>query len=637
MKKLYVLILVLFTAGAAQAQVFNSDFSSWTNNLPDGWLGVKSSINTDSVYQVTSGTVYGQYAVGLKNASSSHKRFTTEPTPVTESTTYEIQFWAKGNGDIRTGLYGGPSSNNSYAYNSYISLASNTWDMYSQTVVAPVTDDSAEFIFSLRYTLGDGIQIDSVSIHVSTPPPVATIQDIQTPIDSSVSNDSPLAGTTVITGGIVTAVTSDTTGYWIQAGVGPYSGVFVYDYSNVPQRGDSLVITAQVSEYNGLTELGSIVDYNVVSSGNPVPAATVLSSNEAGTEPYEGVLVQVMGATCTALPNNYGEWVIDDNSGPANVDDKLYHYTPVLNNTYDVTGVVTYAFNNFFIEPRDNMDINGQAGSGVTSIYNIQYTTNSSGDSPLAGQTVTTSGIVTAIGSHGFFIQDGTGMWSGIYVYDSTDAATINMGDSATVAGMVYENYNETEIKNVTNVEVDPGHTVPAPEILNTNDANQESWEGVLVQVLGNCTVAANNFGEWNLDDGSGAITIDNFFYSYNPMVGTTYRVTGPVTFSFSLFRVSPRDANDIEVVSGLETHNAYPHLSVYPNPTTSNVTVDLGSMPKGKVTYRVFDMLGREVLNGNFIQNRNSLNVSSLAPGRYSVMLNGANGKAAIALSVVR
>jgi len=78
-------------------------------------------------------------------------------------------------------------------------------------------------------------------------------------------------------------------------------------------------------------------------------------------------------------------------------------------------------------------------------IHDIQYTTYSSGDSPYKGQTVITRGVVTGIESEGFFIQNGSGPWSGIYIYlDSSPS--VNLGDLVEVKGYVKEYYGLTEI-----------------------------------------------------------------------------------------------------------------------------------------------------------------------------------------------
>ncbi|MBU1880383.1 hypothetical protein KKA08_00005, partial [bacterium] len=56
------------------------------------------------------------------------------------------------------------------------------------------------------------------------------------------------------------------------------------------------------------------------------------------------------------------------------------------------------------------------------TIYDIQYTTDPGGDSPLLGQTVTITGFVTAegyaFGGAYYFVQDADPPWSGIRVDD---------------------------------------------------------------------------------------------------------------------------------------------------------------------------------------------------------------------------
>ncbi len=72
------------------------------------------------------------------------------------------------------------------------------------------------------------------------------------------------------------------------------------------------------------------------------------------------------------------------------------------------------------------------------SIYDIQYTTEASGDSPYKGEFIKTKGIVTGVKSGtktSFYLQDGTGEWDGIYVFEST--LPITLGDSIELAATV--------------------------------------------------------------------------------------------------------------------------------------------------------------------------------------------------------
>ncbi len=115
----------------------------------------------------------------------------------------------------------------------------------------------------------------------------------------------------------------------------------------------------------------------------------------------------------------------------------------------------------------------------VTSIHDIQYTTDASGASPHAGDFVLTEGAVTAVFGSDVFIQDGTGPWSGLYVFNPT--STPSVGDQVKVVGTVSEYYGMTEISGGS-VSVVGTAAVPDAAVLATGDIGQEQWESVLVR-----------------------------------------------------------------------------------------------------------------------------------------------------------
>jgi len=184
------------------------------------------------------------------------------------------------------------------------------------------------------------------------------------------------------------------------------------------------------------------------------------------------------------------------------------------------------------------------------SIYEIQYTTDLYGDSNYNEQTVTTQGVVTRVFYNGYFIQDPDGgPWTGLWVYDSNEPA---VGDQLQLTGEVDEYYGLTELKDVTAYTVmSTGNTLPAAEVLPTGDVSQEQWEGVLVRVE-NVTVTDDDlgFGEWEVDDDSGPAVVDNLGdYGYSPTDGDLLEfVQGPVNYSYSAFKIAPRDDDDIAV-----------------------------------------------------------------------------------------
>ncbi|MEA3391607.1 MAG: hypothetical protein U9Q91_01365, partial [Candidatus Marinimicrobia bacterium] len=133
-------------------------------------------------------------------------------------------------------------------------------------------------------------------------------------------------------------------------------------------------------------------------------------------------------------------------------------------------------------------------GAFATTIRDIQYTTDVSGDSPLKDQVVTVSGIVTgepyAFGGSKMYIQDGEGPWNGIYVYLGTninnlvgDTVIVSEGDSVTITGTVNEYWDLSQIKDVTAFVLDSaGVGCPAPIVVPADSLNLEKYEGCLVR-----------------------------------------------------------------------------------------------------------------------------------------------------------
>jgi predicted extracellular nuclease len=220
------------------------------------------------------------------------------------------------------------------------------------------------------------------------------------------------------------------------------------------------------------------------------------------------------------------------------------------------------------------------------TIYDIQYTTDASGDSPYMGEVVTTTGIVTALGMSNFpdnfyMSMPAGGAWNGIYVHNSGDS-TLAVGDEVTVTAEVVEYYSFTELKAPENGTItvtvnSSNNTVPAPVVVTTNAVNDEQYEGVLVKVE-NVTVtsAQDTYGQWNVSDGSGDVQIDDGFFHLDEVTpeiviteGQVFTsITGCVDYSFDVFGINPRNADDlVEDVSN-------PQLTVSPNPVEFGMLV---------------------------------------------------------------
>ncbi len=210
------------------------------------------------------------------------------------------------------------------------------------------------------------------------------------------------------------------------------------------------------------------------------------------------------------------------------------------------------------------------------SIPEIQGGTNSS---PYVGDTVITTGIVTAAFSgYGYTIQERSGgPWSGVLVYTggSFYVDTLGVGDSLVVLGIVQEFYGMTEIKvqSVGYLQKVASVAPLAPVQIATDSVNQEKWEGVYVRVdSAACTNPDLGYGEWEVDDGTGPCRVDDRGVAYSPLNGALYQVTGPVFYTYGNYKLEPPDSAHI-VFQGFPTDPppyiaGVSHTPPYPTPS---------------------------------------------------------------------
>jgi 5-methylthioadenosine/S-adenosylhomocysteine deaminase len=181
--------------------------------------------------------------------------------------------------------------------------------------------------------------------------------------------------------------------------------------------------------------------------------------------------------------------------------------------------------------------------AAATTIYDIQYTTDPSGDSPLVGQQVTTAGVVTAVHYNGFVMYEGTGPWQSIFVFTYTAAA--ELGDAVELTGTVAEYYGMTEIADLESFTVVSTGNPVTPLVLDPAVASQEMYESVLISVEDVAVTALLSYGEWTVD---GTLICDDLTdYLYFPQIGDQLdTLTGTVFYSFGTYRLVPRFTADV-------------------------------------------------------------------------------------------
>jgi len=222
------------------------------------------------------------------------------------------------------------------------------------------------------------------------------------------------------------------------------------------------------------------------------------------------------------------------------------------------------------------------------TIYDIQGQQSSS---PYANQVVTTSGVVTGVGISGFFLQEKNSnpAWRGIYVYTQSNP-NVSIGDSIVVTDSVKEYFGLTEIKSPQkNYSKISSTTTPEPVILKTDSVSDEKWECVLVKVEDAVCVNPNaGNGEWIVNDGSGDLRIDDLLFSYSPLAGVKYTITGPVYFSTN-FKIEPRGVFDIASAPKVYNVLRYPPSPTFlDRPIIKAKIIDDGQIIADSIIYRI-------------------------------------------------
>jgi len=503
------------------------------------------------------------------------------------------------------------------------------------------------------------------AIEVIAASDVVTIADIQDTTGTG-SGDSKLKGQVVNVVGVVSAESYAFGAYYIQDGTGPWSGVYVYDYDNDAAYGDSILITAEVAEYWGLTELENVSSFAVLSKGHEVEP-TLVTSGEIGTgganaEAYEGVLVKVVNAGITDPDMGYGEWEIDDGSGACMVDDKAeYYFDPTkYDSLKSIVGVLDYSYSNTKIFPRLAYDIE-ETGESIR-IQRLQHVRESAvltgNDWTLFNEdTVTITGIVTVksglfyagSGKKYYLQQSGGGAFSGLMVYDyvSTNVPTVFEGDSVTVTGQIVEyvsggnttEFNaleeiivwgvdaridtsdvKTEIFNDSlyyNASTAPNYYFNDPEFVNLN-YEAEKWENCLIRVSNVKVAVVTPYGV-RLDDETGRGFLTSLGYTGvtmdDPPQGTLFKsVTGVMYDHWGNYNFLPRYDSDIVLFEGppMITNTGYSPANPQPEDT---ITVSTSLMDDGTITEA---KLFYSVNSGTYT----SLNLVKTTGGAYEVKI---------------
>jgi len=391
MKTPLLCLLLCVATSFAHAQILlQTGFEDWTQGAPSSLFGPNTDFPLDSISVEEAMPYAGEQAVRLRLGVLAEKRLTTAPLPVIAGELYDIRYWVRGSARLRTSVNDGRPEANGFAPYTLPSIVDDTttWRIEIQTVYVTNTSNAAEFVIAIEGTADTCfLVIDNLVVVASSLPDVtlATIAQIQT--TSSPFGSSPLNFQFVRTNGIVTGMAPNS--FFFQDGAGPWSGIHVY--SRPPEQmaiGDSITIMAEVTEFQGLdvpwpetlTELIVVRQILIHSTGHPPPAPSVISANEANSEPWENVLVKIPDLECLTLPQLPDhEWMAAGWQGTALVDDLMYLHSPTVGDFYTITGIMYYD-GAWKLEPRSAADFEVGVGMDEVSLGAISIYPNPAND-----------------------------------------------------------------------------------------------------------------------------------------------------------------------------------------------------------------------------------------------------------------
>ena len=353
---------------------------------------------------------------------------------------------------------------------------------------------------------------------------------------------------------VVTEATSedDEEMFWIQdEGGGEWSGLYVFVRADTAaeievSRGDVVNLSGSIAEFYDQTQLvlSDPSDFALASSGADT-SSTTLSSAAADWENYESVLISLENVEIGA-GGEYGVYELVNYPG-IQLDDELFRYSVNTGDMVELlTGLVSYSYGEFKINPRDADDMSGQVDNGggdavVTTITDLRV-----GTVP-QGSTVTLENVVvTNVGSDKIYVQDPAVTENGGMLLYGTSSLTATVGDEITVTGEITEFYDLLEIVDITDFSVTGTGTV-IPVLISATPSDWEVYESMLVQVAG-ITVASGpdsngNFGtDWD-------ITLSDYWnadLATGVEVDSSYEITGIVNYYSGNYELLTRDNSDI-------------------------------------------------------------------------------------------
>ncbi len=329
-------------------------------------------------------------------------------------------------------------------------------------------------------------------------------------------------------------------------------------------RGDSLVVTGEIGEFQGLMQIIETDDFefSVINSDNELPEPEVITLDGGFDLSHESELVQVDNIFYTLAGELFAgntNYDIEDGSmiQPMRVDaDTDIPGTEIPAGDHSIVGVMSQFQGVFQLLPRDLEDL-GLEGSvdppgSVIPIDEARL-------KPI-GTTVTVRGIVTNGEELGVirYVQDATA-GIGIYNPEGFELAA-SRGDSIEITGQISEFAGLREITDeggdFSYEIISSGNDLPEPAVLSMTEGFQEAYEGSLVRFeglqftdIGGIFIGNTNY---DMTDGTDIYQMrvyPNTDIGDTPVPSASVGITGIMGQYQTSYQLIPRGLADIDTV----------------------------------------------------------------------------------------
>ena len=270
----------------------------------------------------------------------------------------------------------------------------------------------------------------------------------------------------------------------------------------------------------------------------------------------------------------------------------------------------------------------------------IMYTNSANPDGTIEmGIPATFEAVVSANDAYNnLWVHDGAGAYNGILVYSYSLVDEVALGDNIIFSAELDDYYGLAELMSPVLLSLTPGTPYPSSDIMGADinielapgTVSAEMWEGQLVTIH-NALVVEYNSDEYYYictdDEGVTQFKVgDNVDYELSNVVltvGDYYNITGVVDIDWDIYRINPRDAEDVTLTTGINDTQLQ-EFSVYPNPAKTQVSVALYSDAQKVV---ITDITGKTVLTENVDGVRvMTFNIEDLNRGIYMVNVISSN-----------